>query len=102
MKLLKPKKFKIKKIIKDQKTIRVIEKGEKFDFFFQRNYIINNHNINNFSGFHAHKKLYQLVFCIRGKVEIVCSDNSTGLLENFKIIKKFYSISFGILSFSSK
>jgi predicted transcriptional regulator len=34
MKLLKPKKFKIKKIIKDQKTIRVIEKGEKFDFFF--------------------------------------------------------------------
>ena len=46
MKLLKPKKFKIKKIIKDQKTIRVIEKGEKFDFFFQRNYIINNHNIN--------------------------------------------------------
>ena len=74
MKLLKPKKFKIKKIIKDQKTIRVIEKGEKFDFSFQRNYIINNHNINNFSGFHAHKKLYQLVFCIRGKVEIVLDD----------------------------
>ena len=33
MKLLKQKKFKIKKIIKDQKTIRVIEKGENFDFF---------------------------------------------------------------------
>ena len=74
MKMLKPKKFKIKKIVKDQKTIRVIEKGEKFDFSFQRNYIINNHNINNFSGFHAHKKLYQLVFCIRGKVKIVLDD----------------------------
>ena len=74
MKLLKPKKFKIKKIIIRPKTIRVIEKGEISILSFQRNYIINNHNINNFSGFHAHKKLYQLVFCIHGKVEIVLDD----------------------------
>ena len=56
MTLLKPKKFKIKNIFQDNKTIRVIEKGNNFNFSFDRNYIINNHNSSNFSGFHAHKK----------------------------------------------
>ena len=67
MTLLKPKKFKIKNIFQDNKTIRVIEKGNNFNFSFDRNYIINNHNSLNFSGFHAHKKLYQLVFVLKEK-----------------------------------
>jgi dTDP-4-amino-4,6-dideoxygalactose transaminase len=90
MTLLKPKKFKIKNIFQDNKTIRVIEKGNNFNFSFDRNYIINNHNSLNFSGFHAHKKLYQLVFCIKGKAEIILDNKKTSY--SFKLDNSDYAV----------
>ncbi len=74
--LLKPKIFKQQKIVSKDKTIRVIEKGKYFNFSFDRNYIISNRNALNYSGYHSHKKLYQIIFCLSGNAKITLNHPS--------------------------
>lgn len=51
-----------------------IENGNDFNFNIKRNYVIFNVPKDQQRGFHAHKKLHQLVMCLSGKFTIELFD----------------------------
>lgn len=75
-------KLKIKnKIISPGGSLTFFEKGEDFDFDIKRIYYIYEFENKNRRGFHAHKKLKQVIFCPHGSIEIE--------LDNGKEKKKY-------------
>jgi dTDP-4-dehydrorhamnose 3,5-epimerase-like enzyme len=53
----------------------VFENGKNIDFELKRLYIIKKNTLNLKRGFHAHKKLTQLLFCTSGSCEIITIDS---------------------------
>jgi hypothetical protein len=62
--------LKIKSFSDDRGILNVIECGVDIDFTIKRVYYIHNNSANLTRGFHAHKKLKQLMVCITGSVEV--------------------------------
>ena len=67
------KKYKIKKIQNKNGVISILDKNEIAQFNFKRIFFVSC-NDKTTRGNHAHKKCYQFIFSIIGKITLVCND----------------------------
>ena len=67
------KKYKIKNIYDKKSIITVFSKKEVSQFKFKRIFFVRNGKTG-VRGNHAHKKCYQFMFSLKGKIKLVCDD----------------------------
>lgn len=73
----KIKEFKIKKITSLGGSLSFFEKGKEINFDIKRIYYIYEFSKENRRGFHAHKELKQVMFCLHGKIQVEFTDGKT-------------------------
>ena len=70
----KIKELKIKKIQSPGGSLSFFEKDKEIEFDIKRIYYIYEFSKKNRRGFHAHKKLKQVMFCPHGKIQVEFTD----------------------------
>lgn len=70
----KIKELQIKKIKSPGGSLSFFEKNQEIDFDIKRIYYIYEFSKENRRGFHAHKKLKQVMFCPHGKIQVEFTD----------------------------
>tara|TARA_B100001059_G_C17257068_1_gene297069 strand:- start:82 stop:477 length:396 start_codon:yes stop_codon:yes gene_type:complete len=66
-----PKIIKLKKITSSNGKLIILEKSKKIDLNYKRFFTIFS-NKKSIRGNHAHKKCYQILICLNGKIEVNC------------------------------